>query len=223
MRRTQPPCGPRSTCSGPQRASTPELARALDTLDARALYNTWSFIGSAADSSEVAVRAARAFSAARPSDQRDRNRQSWVLAQTLAYRGHVGEAAPDLFARRPWVGVQANVTVTEVMAAQAPAGRQRRTMARGAGEEQPDLGRPGVGSPGGLSRGDTAAPTTTGAGGAQSMPIPPPRELFEGVLALHGSCGSGLPRPQPVGILQHLFSCSPRWPDTLCRFATFRD
>jgi serine/threonine-protein kinase len=99
----------------PQRASTPELARTLDTLDARALYDTWSFIASAADSSEVAVRAARAFSAARPSDQRDRIRQSWVLAQTLAYRGHIGEAARELFTRRPWVGVAANVTVTEVM------------------------------------------------------------------------------------------------------------
>jgi hypothetical protein len=98
-----------------QRAPTPELARALDTLDARTLYNTWSFIRSAADSSEVAVHAARAFSTARPSDQRDLDRQSWILAQTLAYRGHLGEAARELFARQAWVDLPAKLTVTELM------------------------------------------------------------------------------------------------------------
>jgi serine/threonine-protein kinase len=99
----------------PQRASTPELARTLDTLDAHTLWNTWSFIRSAADSSEAAVRAARAFSSARASDQRDRGRQSWLLARTLSYRGHLGEAARELFARQPWVNLNTMITVTEVM------------------------------------------------------------------------------------------------------------
>jgi len=99
----------------PQGAPTPELAHTLDTLGGHALWRTWYFIRNAADSSEVAVRAARAFSTARTSDATDRDRQSWVLARTLAYRGHLGEAARELLARRPWVDPSAKLTVTDVM------------------------------------------------------------------------------------------------------------
>jgi hypothetical protein len=49
------------------------------------------------------------------------------------------------------------------------------------------------------SRSDTAALRRLERGGAHQCRFHLPGNFFEGVLALHGSCGSGLPRPQPWG------------------------
>lgn len=84
------------------RAGTPEVQRRLERASANVLLNAWLPVASAVDPGETAVRVARALAAASESSAvwlPTTFRRS-VFASTLAYRGHLREAAaawtPDL-------------------------------------------------------------------------------------------------------------------------------
>ena len=83
------------------RAPPPATVAFLDTAKAKQLWDTWIVVKNAVDSGEAAIAAARAFTRSRHRpDSEDVERQRGVLAQTLAYRGHLREATRELWARR---------------------------------------------------------------------------------------------------------------------------
>jgi eukaryotic-like serine/threonine-protein kinase len=83
------------------KAPPPATVAFLDTATSKQLWDTWIVIKNAADSGEAAVAAARAFTRSRHrTDSVDVERQRGVLAQTLAFRGHLREATHELWARR---------------------------------------------------------------------------------------------------------------------------
>ncbi len=87
----------------------------FDTARAKQVSDVWFFVRSAVDSGEAAIAAARAFTASRHGvDSVDSERQKWVLARALAYRGHMREAAQELRAHRPWL-LNSRLTAAELL------------------------------------------------------------------------------------------------------------
>jgi eukaryotic-like serine/threonine-protein kinase len=88
----------------------------LDSAKAKQVWDTWFYIQRAVDSGEASIAAARAFTRSRHGpDSVDIGRQGLVLAQTLAYRGHLREAGHELWMRRPWGDISANFVAAELV------------------------------------------------------------------------------------------------------------
>jgi hypothetical protein len=89
----------------------------LDTARAKQVFDVWHYIAGAVDSGEAPIAAARALSASSHGvDSVDAARQQWVLARTLASRGHLREAARELESHRPWEGFSTDLTAAEILA-----------------------------------------------------------------------------------------------------------
>ncbi len=94
---------------------SPATTAFLDTAPASQVWRVWYYLRSNMDSGEAAVAAARAFTASRHGvDSVDAERQQWTLARTLAYRGHLREAARELWAHRPWL-FSSNITAGDLV------------------------------------------------------------------------------------------------------------
>jgi serine/threonine-protein kinase len=89
----------------------------LDTAPVEQVWDVRDYIEAAVDSGEAAVAAARAFAASAPgTDSGFAQRQRWVLARALAYRGHLREAARELESNRPWEEFHSALTVADLLA-----------------------------------------------------------------------------------------------------------
>jgi tetratricopeptide (TPR) repeat protein len=96
---------------------SPATTALLGSARAKQVWDVWFYISDAVDSGEAAVVAARAFTASHIGvDSVSAERQRWVLARTLAYRGHLREAAHELETHRPWENFATNLTATELLA-----------------------------------------------------------------------------------------------------------
>ena len=96
---------------------SPATTAFFDTAPAQQVWDVWYYISGAVDSGEAAVAAARAFAASHLGvDSGFAERQRWVLARTLAYRGHFREAARELESHRPWEEFATNLTVADLLA-----------------------------------------------------------------------------------------------------------
>ena len=82
-------------------APSPTTAAFLDTTRAGRVWTTWYYLHGAVDSGEAAIAAARAFTGSTHGlDTVAVLRQRWTLAATLAYRGHLKEAAREIWPHR---------------------------------------------------------------------------------------------------------------------------
>jgi tRNA A-37 threonylcarbamoyl transferase component Bud32 len=99
------------------RTPSPATTALLDTAPAEQVWDTWYYLSGAVDSGEAAVTAARAFASLRLGvDSGFVKQQRWVLARTLAYRGHFREAARELEAHRSSEDFSTNLTVADLLA-----------------------------------------------------------------------------------------------------------
>ena len=100
-------------------APSPVTTALLDTAPAEQAFDAWYHVSGAVDSGEAAVIAARAFNASHLGrDSGFGERQRWVLARTLAYRGRFREAARELESHPLWdeFSNSANLTVADLLA-----------------------------------------------------------------------------------------------------------
>jgi len=96
----------------PNRASSPEMVRMLDTASADVLWGAAYTLWHWADSAETTLRVARALGAARDRARpTDPQLADWAVALALAYRGHLTEAYANL---RPTGGMLADITFAEL-------------------------------------------------------------------------------------------------------------
>jgi hypothetical protein len=96
---------------------SPATTALLDTAPADQAFDVWYHISASVDSGEAAVAAARAFGASHLGvDSGFAERQRWVLARTLAYRGHFRRAARELESHRPWEELSTNLTGADLLA-----------------------------------------------------------------------------------------------------------
>jgi len=83
------------------KAPSQTTAAFLDTARLRSVWDTWYYIRSALDSGEAAIAAARAVTGSTHGlDSTALWVQPWTLANTLAYRGHIREAAREIWPNR---------------------------------------------------------------------------------------------------------------------------
>ena len=95
----------------------PTTTAFFETAPAQQVWDVWYYISGAVDSGEAAVAAARAFAASDLGvDSGFAERQRWVLARALAYRGHFREAARELESHRPWEQFGTNLTAADLLA-----------------------------------------------------------------------------------------------------------